>query len=543
MNKNLIQILSTPLYWYRYNNLKDPFKAFQKLKISKDYSKSEKSKGVVLITPVRVSPSTNIIEGLIGTFFALKGYDVRYLLCGRNLTFCERVQDFRKQKLLCLLCQREQNTFQKSFGGSAIDMMDYISTNDKREIKGLVDSLSFDKDEDYIIGGVDLKANILAGVIRFTKRSEVDFDKDMMLLKRCAYNAFLVSRFMQKFTAKEKVYKLITSHGIYTSWGSIIETAIHNNIDGLVWERGYLGVGDLLFGENMSVHKNLVIETKDVFSNIQLTEEKIAFVKDYYYKKENPNAGIDFVNYYQGINKDSFDIEGYKEKVSRYKSVIGMFTNIPWDGQVSNGTEHFPTTKVYLKSVMDWFNKNQDSLLVIRAHPAEVSRNEANKAERFEDVLRGMYPELPENVIFLSPTNPITSYNVLKDIDAAVMYGSTMGLELAVRRVPTILVGCKYVSNKDIVFDVVDNSDLYRYLDMAKEHKLSMSDQMYENALKYGYYWLKYRHVTETSTVLNNLHFVKYNFSNTQEFMKDRLLNTIFDGVVNNTKILNRVDE
>ena len=48
-----------------------------------------------------------------------------------------------------------------------------------------------------------------------------------------------------------------------------------------------------------------------------------------------------------------------------------MFTNIPWDGQVFNKTEVFPTTRFYLKNTINWFLFNPDALLIIRAHPAE----------------------------------------------------------------------------------------------------------------------------------------------------------------------------
>ena len=67
MKKNLnhyFNFLGWTFNLIRYRNKKDPFKEFHKLRKNERIPKP--SKGNVLIIPIRVSPISNLFEGIIG---------------------------------------------------------------------------------------------------------------------------------------------------------------------------------------------------------------------------------------------------------------------------------------------------------------------------------------------------------------------------------------------------------------------------------------------------------------------------------------------
>ena len=56
------------------------------------------NKGTILLAPVRVSPVSNLFEGLIGYYFKLKGYKVKALLCDQCVSFCDNISKNNKRK-------------------------------------------------------------------------------------------------------------------------------------------------------------------------------------------------------------------------------------------------------------------------------------------------------------------------------------------------------------------------------------------------------------------------------------------------------------
>lgn len=538
MKQRFFNLFSPLFRLVRYRKKSDPFTLFRKMGINNTSIPNIEYKGTILITPLRVSPTSNVFEGLIGTYLRLRGWNVKYLLCNQLLPFCENISNEKRKCEICSLCKEEQRHFRRTYLGDFILLNEVISSEEKNEIIQYVETLSFNSEADYFYNGINLKDAIEAGVMRYTQKSEIELHDDIPLLRKCATTAFILSKAVNILREKYDIKKLITSHGIYSSWGAVLETAKYFNIDSVVWGRGYIGQGNIVFGNNYAIQEDLKYETEDNFRHVQLDEEKRKTVFDYYLAKSNPKKKVDYIDYYEGISSEIFDINAFISKVNNYKTVFGMFTNIPWDGQVFNKTDDFPSTRKYIRDTIQWFERNPDTLLIIRAHPAEVSREDSIRGWTFEYLLKQEYPELPENVIFLAPQNPITSYKLLEYIQYAIMYGSSMAIELAVRRIPVIHTGFTYISNKNIVFDVTTVDDFYQKLDKAKAGELIVTDGMYENALKYGYYWIVERNIPDNSCKLSKLNFVSYNFSNKDEFLKNDFLSFVYDRIVENKRLV-----
>lgn len=522
----------------RYKKRNDPFKEFNRL-ISFGNSKKEKGvdSGIILITPVRVSPISNLFEGLIGKFYQMKGYKVKVLLCNQSVSFCDNFTKYRNKHIACSLCKGEQKRFSNLFHLDSINADDCVPNKDIQIIRSEIKERCFKSREDYIFNGVDLYNSITSAVMRFTLRSEISGHEN--LIKKYAYTAFLYSTVIANLHKQYNIKTLITSHGIYSTWGSILATSMSLGIYSVVWGRGYIGQGRLLFGINQSYHEEFTNEDSKYFQNVSLNEQEINEVNKYFKKKMDPNSKVDYINYYQQLeNMDDDELPRLKNRISSYKKSFGMFTNIPWDGEMLKTTKDFPTTRSYVRCVIDWFSNNRDCLLIIRAHPAEITRVSSEGTETFEELLFNVFPILPDNVLFLPPDSSVTSYTVAELVDAIVLFGSTMSLELAIQKKLIIQSGKNNVSYKNIVYDALDRKTLYSYLDKIKNNELQTTEEMYNNALKYGYYWIRKRHIEDTSVNLNKLKFESYNFKNEQEFLNDVTLNFVYNKINNRERIV-----
>ena len=535
IKKNKIfNFISPLLVKFRYRNKKDPFLEFYKIIKDKviNYEKSEN--GIILITPIRVSPVSNLFEGLIGKFYELKGENVRVLMCNQSVEYCENFTKFSKKKIACALCKKEQQRFSKFFNLKSIRANDCVSLDEIKKIKKIINERDFNKKDDFFFNGVDLYSSITSAVMRHTLKSEIY--GNTYLLKKYAFTAFFYSKVISNLNKSIQINKLISSHGIYSTWGSIIDTCKILNINSIVWGRGYIGQGNLLFGKNGNYHEEFIYEKPTYLNDFEITADEKAEILSYYKMKMNPDSKVDYINYYKDLQKKNDEIgKNLVEIAKSHRFVFGIYTNIPWDGEMLKTTENFPTTRKFVKSVIVWFNSNTDCLLIIRAHPAEVSREEGKGTETFEDLLMSEFEILPKNVIFIKPDNSVTSYMVSSIADANILFGSTMSLELAIQQKVVIQGGKNEVSFKNIVYDAHDKKTLYNYLEKVKLDKLN---EMYSNALKYGYYWLKKRHIKDTSVILDKLLFKRYTFNNSEEFLNDEMLNFVTKKISNNEKIV-----
>ncbi len=533
----LFNFISPLLVKLRYRNKKDPFFEFSKIIKDNIIKHGKSDNGIILITPIRVSPLSNLFEGLIGKFYQLKGEEVKVLMCNQSVEYCENFTKFNNRNIACALCKKEQQRFSNFFKLDAIKANECVSLDDIKEIKKIINERDFNTKEDFYFDEIDLYNAITSAVMRHTLKSEIF--GNIYLLKKYAFTAFFYSRVISNLNNKIKIKTLISSHGIYSTWGSIIDTCKKFNIYSIVWGRGYIGQGNLLFGKNSSYHEEFIYENSSFFKSLKVTEKEVEEVLSYYKKKMEPNSKVDYINYYKDLqNGNDQIVKEVTEKSKSYRIVFGMYTNIPWDGEMLKTTENFPTTRKFVKSVIEWFDSNPDCLLIIRAHPAEVSREEGKGTETFEDLLFSEFEILPKNVIFIEPDSSITSYMVSNIADANILFGSTMSLELAIQKKVIIQGGKNEVSFKNIVYDAHDKVTLYKYLEKVRSKELFVTDEMYNNALKYGYYWIKKRHIKDTSVVLDKLLFQNYTFNNSEEFIKDEMLNFVFNKISNKERIV-----
>ena len=434
------------------------------------------------------------------------------------------------------MCLKEQKRFCKIFGFEPISLKQNILKEQRVQIDNRTKTIMPDSNLEF--EGVDLSNDILSGALRYTLKSEVKSSNDLMIFRKSANTSFIFAKAFKNIIEKESFSKVLMSHGIYCTWGTLLSVCKQNKIETIVWGRGYIGQGNIMFGHNHSTHDESINEDSSIWKNIELDESKRSLVYRYYNEKVSGKSSVDHVNYYEHLDYTKFETEKFFNSLKNYKRSYGMFTNIPWDGQVFNKTEGFPSTRMYLENTINWFVNNPDCLLVIRSHPAEKARTTAKGTETFEELLREMYPVLPGNVIFLEPENPITSYRLAREIDVAILYGSTLSLEFAVVNIPVIQTGKFNVNGKNIVFEVSTKEEFWTLLDRVKNTGIEYTEEMRDNIVKYAYYWIYRRHIEDTSVRLNSFIFENFTFDSIAEFKKDTSLSFITDCIIKNKKII-----
>lgn len=510
MLRNVLNGFSNLLIAFRYRNKPDPFYAFNKLKEGQNLP--EISKGSVLILPIRVSPVSNLFEGVYSYALALRGYEIHALMCDQFLKKCDNVTVLKNFPVHCALCKKEAERFSDSFSVKKHNYDDLIDKSLVSEVNDYVGAIAKENLFTLNYKGVNLGKHVKSAIMRYLLSSEVDLNKHEKLAREYAKSTIysyeatkaLISRVSPKF--------VLTSHGVYSTWGGALEACIEENVEVIVWARGYIG-GNIIASRNMSYLHERAIEPVQYWDKLILTDQQKNKVKEYFLEKKNPRSAVDHVNYYRSISSKPAD--NIEEMIGLRPNSLkfGLFPNIPWDGTTFSYSDAFPTITEFLEETLIWFKKNNQFDLIIRAHPAELN----SKQERIQDVVDRVMPDLPSNVFMLPPNYPVNSYKIADICEATLLYASTMALELAYFGIPVIQAGRSNASNKGIVFEPTSKTDYFEMLNRASKGKLRMSSKMKDDAERYAFHWLFRRHFSEPTYAHSGLTFTKFNINSVND--------------------------
>lgn len=504
------------------SNRGNPFKEFEKIR--DDFELPAPSKGNIFLGPIRMSAEAHLFEGLLGYFYRAQGYRVFAIMCGQTLTDCETIDyKFAIPKAKCATCFVQQKKFVDTFCIEPLYLKDYLTTKESNEIKETSRKVAANGPITY--RGIDFSKHVHSGVMRVFKVSKLE-EKDIDWIKRftrTTLTTFVAGCNMMKKYAPEH---LILSHGTYSTWGGLSEAANFSQVHQVVWGRGYVGTGNIMATQDGTYLFQNITEPAKNFEDVLLTKQVNEKIEEYFQKKRNPHNSVDYISYYKDIKlgdrkgsiRNKFDI-------AKKLPIIGFFPNIPWDGQAFSYSEAFPTIRTFVRETIAYFEQ-RDAVLIIRAHPAEMHVRSQGQMERFKDILDEVCPRLPENVFFLDADHEISSYQLEKEINAAILYAGTIALEFVMNGTPVIQGGNNAFTNKGFLFEPNNLVAFRKLLDKALTNQLELSEEMKVNVRKYAYHWIFRRHFPETLINFEGqLKFQGYNFSTIEEMIKNPEIN------------------
>jgi hypothetical protein len=118
----------------------------------------------------------------------------------------------------------------------------------------------------------------------------------------------------------------------------------------------------------------------------------------------------------------------------------------------------------WLFETVRYFDRRRDLQLVIRVHPAEILNPLKSRQTAVAELARA-FPQLPPNVHVIPPDARVNSYAVAQNSNAAIIYGTKMGIELSYMGIPTIVAGESWARNKGFTLDADSRASYLALLD------------------------------------------------------------------------------
>jgi hypothetical protein len=334
--------------------------------------------------------------------------------------------------------------------------------------------------------------------------------------------------FVKKKQDDERYDYLLFSHGIYCTWQPVVEFCKANELDFICYDRAKTK-GHCNFNLNISSPVWDISETWKRLEKEKLTKEQIDKVDNYLNDRILQKGDA----YAYNFSEKEKDNDQLKERlgISPDAKVITVFTNLIWDAANVSRDIAFNSPIHCIQETINFFKKDPKVHIVIRSHPAEKVHG---TKERYGNLVRDLFKELPENVTIIEPEDNINSFSVLEISDIGVVHTSTVGLEMAIEGKPVILISDTHYRNKGFTYDAQNKNHYFELLDNQLRDEKLLPNQV-KLAKKYFYLMMfEYQHKMPMEFSSNNL-FDGYGYSSFEELLQDK------NAAIN--KIISRITE
>ncbi len=145
-------------------------------------------------------------------------------------------------------------------------------------------------------------------------------------------------------------------------------------------------------------------------------------------------AGIQFWAAMKGLDAD------FLARAARFKQIVPVFTNVIFDTSQPHANTVFEDMFTWLDTVLEVVRAHPETLFVIRAHPDELRVRKASR-ETVAAWVEASGALNEPNVVFVSPNETLSSYELILKSKFVMVYNSTIGLEAAIMGAAVLCAG------------------------------------------------------------------------------------------------------
>jgi hypothetical protein len=430
------------------------------------------------------------IDRLLGAALTMRGAAVTHVLCDAVLPACQMcefnltpdVGAFARNgpdPLLCGYCHGPAEARIQALGLDVRRLGASLTEEDRVEAKALADDAALASVIELPWHGVPIGMHALAGALRFFARSELEHEPHgEAVLRRYVEAASLTAAAYLKLIDDVRPDVVVAHHGIYAPQGLAVAAARAKGVRVVTWNPAYRR-HCFIFSHDDSYHYTLMDEPAETWRERPLGDGERTRIVSYLESRERGDG--DWISF----NRDAEASVNLSDLgLDPEKPLVVAYTNVSWDAQLHFPSNAFSSQKEWLERTIEWFARRPDLQLVIRVHPAEISGSPPSR-QLARDVIAARFPRLPDNVKLVGPESALSSYALAERADAALIYGTKLGVELSARGIPVIVAGEAWVRGKGFTYDARSPEDYEAKLALLPFGK-RLDPEKQELALRYA---------------------------------------------------------
>jgi hypothetical protein len=386
----------------------------------------------------------------------LRGHDVKALICNKALTMCttEYTIDSVHDNKTCQNCIDFSHQFLKTVAIPYATYQEYLSPKELQTIRQKTDTLPLDDIQNIMYKDVHVGALSYNAVIRYYKGylspNQAEYER---ILRDELFNAYASTDIAEKIVKNEKPDVLLTRHLGYSSWGSFAEYCTNHGVRICSPTKGYdkktMKFDIFDYGSVNNAFERYYTEVR---KQKPLIKKEEAELNDFMKNRITGTDGDTAEYLYQPGALDQQNISG-----KQYDRTYAIFPNVPWDASLRYANKGFAGVHDWVITTIDLFEKHPQYHLLLKIHPSEL--RVCKSEQTVLDYIKNHRKTLPSNVTIIPPETTISPYDLFKLIDVGIVYNGTIGLELILSNIPTIVAGRTHYGGKGFTYDVEKKED------------------------------------------------------------------------------------
>jgi hypothetical protein len=412
------------------------------------------------------------LESAVAAALTFRGAEVHALLCDGAMTACAECEaslytnintfvEHGPQRDLCQDCSWPAERVYEELGLKVHRYSDWLSREDRLEARRLAVAHPFNDIRSLIIDGLAVGEHAHAGALRYFATGSLDGEPGAEpVLRRYLESALLTAFATRRLFRGVGFTSTVLTHGIYVPWGIVGEVARQEGVHVSTWNVAYRK-RRFIFGHDDTYHHTLMTEPRHHWEHTPLSPGQDRELTKYLASRRE--GLFDWIVFHRARRQDPTDI-ARRIGLDPAKPAIGLLTNVTWDAQLHYPANAFPNIVEWLAQTVQYFATRPDLQLLIRVHPAEISGFPPSRQPILEE-LRKHVPNLSSNIIVVPPESDMSTYALMSLCNAAIIYGTKMGVELTSIGLPVIVAGEAWIRNKGLTHDASSPAEYFRILE------------------------------------------------------------------------------
>lgn len=445
------------------------------------------------------------LEPVVMMSLRSRGCEIVSLYCNKSLPSCEfnpvgnnrpaalnKFKDGISNEAIQFRCNKCRANINEIYGELPIELNGlekYLTEADYDLAHQVSLTVDFDEFRKFIFNDIKVGEEAFASILRVTFMGEVKNSRtNRHLVQRYIMSGILTAIAYEKAYLDIKPDRVVCIHGVYQTHGLAVKVANKLSIPVIVMGGGGIRKDTVIVCHNETYHNQLVKESNDVWQQFELTPDERQKTLEYAVKKRNNGGGADYISYHPNPIEDVDALIKYCD-IDRSRPIVSMYTNVIWDAQIFYEGNAFKDIFDWLFSSIEELGKNENIWVVVRIHPAESKGGLPTRQPMLAEI-QNRFRELPPNVRIIPPESDISSYTLAKISLANIIYGTKMGLEIALMQRPLIICGETFSRNKGYGIDVIDKTSYKQFLESIHTYNFeSEIDERFEKAIRYAHFF------------------------------------------------------
>jgi hypothetical protein len=400
------------------------------------------------------------LESALAAALTFRGAEVHALLCDAALTACAECEASLYPNLdafaasgpskdLCRDCRWPAERVYEQLGLRVHRFSDWLTEADRHDARAVACSIALADIPTFTRDGVAVGEHAYAGALRFFATGSLqDEPQGEAVLRRYLESALLTTAVTRRLCREVGFESAVFTHGIYVPWGLIGDSARREGVRVVTWNVAYRK-RRFIFSHDATYHHTLLTEPPDQWEHLELSPAQEQELMHYLASRRE--GLFDWIVFHRP-RRDDPQALAKTLGVDPAKPTIGLLTNVSWDAQLHYPANAFPNMLEWLVCTCEYFATRPDLQLLIRVHPAEISGFPPSRQPILAELARRI-PTLAPNVFVVGPDNPMGTYALMSLCNAAIIYGTKMGVELTSIGQPVIVAGEAWIRNKGLTYD------------------------------------------------------------------------------------------